>query len=635
MTKQVRPWQASVLLALLTLAVYWAGLAGGFFFDDGPSILQAPGLRMSEFTWEAITQAWYSGGAGPTGRPLAQLSFALNHYFSGFDPWAYKLTNLAIHGLCAILAYGVVREMFRGYVAAEPQYKRWLALVVAALWLLHPLQLLPVLHVVQRMTSLSTLFLLAALWLHLVARRGAEPLKPGLLLVAWCVFWPLSIVSKETGLLFPIFVLAWELLLRRVEAGRLDAFAKVYTALCLAIAAGVVGYLLSSRSQWLWVGYEFRPFDLPQRLLTEARVLWLYVGLAVLPRWSALSLYHDDVVISTDWLTPWTTVPAVLTWLAVLWLVWRLRQRAPLAAFGLAWFLIAHLLESTFLPLELVHEHRNHLALLGLLLAAAAGLQAWSRGRLKPATMAIVALLLILLCAGLTALRAHQFGDDLRRVFAQVQHHPDSPRSRYEAGMMVAGLPAAADPGSMAYKTARHHLDRATALDAHHKIALLEILALDCRAGLGVNQPALQELTYRLRATQFAPADRNILYQAKESAIAGSRCLNGEQMTALFRAGLANPQVTPFVQAMLHSWLADYLWLGERDLAGAKAALARSLALNPGQASNRLKWAQLLWIGGERQVALQSLLALRSERLTREERETLEQLLAAGNMTSP
>lgn len=635
MTKHVRPWQASVVLALLTLAVYWAGLSGGFFFDDGPSILQAPGVRMSEFTWEAIAQAWSSGGAGPTGRPVAQLSFGLNHYFSGFNPWAFKLTNLGIHGLCTILVYGVVRELYKGNDDAEPQHRPWLALAVAALWLLHPLQLLPVLHVVQRMTSIATLFLLAAFWLHLVARRNAEPLKPGLLLVAWCVFWPLSILSKETGLLLPVFVLAWELLLRRAQAGRLDAIAKVYAALCLTLAAGVVGYLLSSRSQWLWAGYEFRPFDLPQRLLTEARMLWLYVGLAVLPRWSALSLYHDDVVISTDWLTPWITVPAVLGWLAVLWLVWRVRQRAPLAAFGLAWFLIAHLLESTFLPLELMHEHRNHLALLGLLLAAAAGLQAWARDRLTPATMGIFALLLILLCAGLTALRAHQFGDDLRRVLAQVQNHPDSPRSRYEAGMVIAGLPAAAEPGSLAYKTAMHHLDRATALDAHHKIALLEILALDCKAGLGINQKALQDLTYRLRATQFAPADRNILYQAKESAIAGPRCLNREQMTELFRAGLANPQVTPFVQAMLHSWLADYLWLSERDLAGAKAALARSLALNPGQASNRLKWAQLLWIGGERQGARQLLLALRSERLTREERETLEQLLAAGNMTSP
>ncbi|MDP3701020.1 MAG: pilus assembly protein PilF [Hylemonella sp.] len=635
MSKYLSPWLAAALLGALALAAYWAGLAGGFFFDDGPSILNAPGLRMSEFTWEAIGQAWFSGGAGPTGRPVAQLSFGLNHYLSGFNPWAFKLTNLAIHGLCALMAYGVVRELLRGRAEIKSYDERWVALAVAALWLLHPLQLLPVLHVVQRMTSLSALFLLAAFWLHIVARRRDGPLKPGLLLLAWCVAWPLSILSKETGLLLPLFVLGWELLLRRSEVGRLDKFAKIYTGICLVLVAGVAWYLLSSRSQWLWAGYELRPFEAGQRLLSEARVLWFYVGLVVLPRWSALGLYHDDFAISTDWLTPWTTLPAVLGWVVVVVLVWRLRARAPLVAFGLAWFLIGHLLESTVLPLELVHEHRNYLPLLGLLLAATAALLRWTQDRTKPTTLGIIAVVLLLLCAALTAFRAHQYGDDLRRAFGQVQHHPDSARSQYEAGMLVAGLPAAAQPGSLAYKTAHHHLERALAVDAHHKMALFEIVTLDCKANLGVNQPALDELMHRLRVTRFAPGDRNILYYAKEMAVAGQRCLDRSQMTELFRAALANPKVTASVQAILHSWLADYLWLSERDLAGAREALARSLALNPGHPSNRLKWAQLLWISGERQAARELLLKLRADRLTGEERQTLEQLLATGNIEKP
>jgi len=625
----------AVLLAVLALAVYWPGLSGGFFFDDGPSILNVPSLRMGELTWEAIVQAWFSGGAGPTGRPVAQLSFGLNHYFGGFDPWSFKLTNLGIHGLCAVMVYGVVLELFKGREGVEPRHERWVALALAALWLLHPLQLLPVLHVVQRMTSLSALFLLAAFWLHIVARRPAGPMRPGLLLLAWCIAWPLSVLSKETGLLLPLFVLVWELLLRRATVGRIDGFARICVAVCLALGAGVVFYLLSSSSQWLWAGYESRPFDAAQRLLTEARVLWFYVGLALLPRWTALGLYHDDIEISTGWFTPWTTVPAVIGWLAVLLLVWRLRKRAPLVAFGLAWFLIGHLLESTVLPLEVAHEHRNYLPLLGLLVAATAAFQQWTQGRAKPAIVGLIALALILICAALTALRAHQYGDDLRRALAQVQHHPDSARSRYEAGMQVAGLPAAAEPGSLAYKTARHHLEHATALDTHHKMALFELLSLDCRAGLGVNPSALAELMNRFRDTPFAPGDRNILYYAKEMAIAGQRCLDRSQMTELFRSALANPKVAPSVQAMLYSWLADYLWLSERDLAGAREALARSLALNPGQPSNRLKWAQLLWISGERQAARQMLLALRAERLTGEERQTLEQLLATGNIAEP
>ncbi|MCZ7654257.1 MAG: hypothetical protein M5R42_08155 [Rhodocyclaceae bacterium] len=80
---------------------------------------------------------------------MAQLSFALNHYFSGFAPFAFKATNLAIHALCGagILAGAAVvgRATFRN--AAAPALA--LAGLVASLWLLHPIQLTPVLHVVQ------------------------------------------------------------------------------------------------------------------------------------------------------------------------------------------------------------------------------------------------------------------------------------------------------------------------------------------------------------------------------------------------------------------------------------------------------------------------------------------------------
>ena len=81
----------------LLIAIYWPGLHGDFFFDDGPSILQAEGVRIENLSIESLRQAFLSGHAGPSGRPVAQLSFALNYYFSNFDPFRFKATNLAIH----------------------------------------------------------------------------------------------------------------------------------------------------------------------------------------------------------------------------------------------------------------------------------------------------------------------------------------------------------------------------------------------------------------------------------------------------------------------------------------------------------------------------------------------------------
>ena len=84
---------------------------------------------------------------------------------------------------------------------------------------------------------------------------------------------------------------------------------------------------------------------------------------------------------------------------------------------------------------------------------------------------------------------------------------------------------------------------------------------------------------------------------------------------------------------MLHSWHADYLWLREKDMPAARKALAQSLALNSSNVSNRLKWAQLLFIGGEREPARLLLLELRDKNLSAAERTTLNELLATHTIS--
>lgn len=613
--------------------MYWPGLQGAFFFDDGPSILIPPGVRLTQFTWEQVASAWASGGAGPTGRPIAQLSFALNHYFSGFAPWAYKLSNLIVHVINSAMIFVVLQEFFFDSEETTSVQFRWVALIGALLWMFHPLQLLPVLHVVQRMTSLSSLFILVAFWVHMVARRKSGFVAFACLLLAWGLVWPLSVLSKETGLLLPVFVLLWELLIRRSQMGKLDIFAKIYAGVMAAVLFSVGMYLTLDLSQWLWAGYEFRPFDLTQRLFTQTRVLWFYVGLAVFPRVSAFGLYHDDFVVSRGWLEPWNTLPAAFLWLVVLWLVWYWRRRVPFAAFGLAWFLVGHLLESTVLPLEMVHEHRNYLPLLGVVICVLVGLcELVRRGLLTLREVIGIGMLGLLGCIAITALRAHQFGDELRRTLAEVQYHPNSPRAQYNLGIVLSGLPMVTQIDSAANLSALEHLSRATELDKSFKMALLELLSIKCRSGAGVDEVALNELLERLKGTLFAPSDRNVLFYVKEMAVAKQLCFTREQVASLFMAAAENPKIDIAVKAMLFSWLADYYWLSERQLSLAKDALIRSMTLNPAELSNRLKWAQLMWLSGERSESLKILHELRSERLLAEERQTLEEMLSESVM---
>lgn len=629
-------WAAllAVLLAAALLAIYWAGLHGAFIFDDEANILLVDGIRMTDFNAQSLALAAGSGHAGPFGRVVAQLSFALNHYFSGFDPFVFKATNLAIHAANGLLVYLVTARLLAA--AWQPLPGRcWsvaAATLVTVFWLFHPLQLTSVLLVVQRMTSLSALFLLAAFLLHLRARQGDARYPLASLLLAWAVLWPLAVMSKEIGLLFPCFVLAWELTLRRVQAGCLDRPARLFAA-ALGVGVGLAAaYALSARGGWLWAGYEFRSFSLPERALTETRVLWFYIGLIVMPTLERLALHHDYFVVSRGLIAPWTTTLACFGLLLLFVVAWRTRCRAPLIAFGLLWFFVGHAMESTLLPLEIAYEHRNYLPSLGLLLVFAAGVRPLFDKPGAGRTLALTALAAGLVNACLvTALRSHQFGDEIRRVQLEVQHHPDSVRAHYEAGQMFFRIAEHAGDETPAAGFAHRHFVRAMELEPTFKLAGLGLLAIECRAAGKAGEHWLPEMLVRLRSTPFLPGDTAFFYGLKELSIAGRLCLSRQQVDALFAAAVANPKITRSATAALHSWHADYLWLGQRDLPAAKAALARSLEVLPSNPSNQLKWAQLLYLGGDAGAAGQLLRGLGEERLSSAERALRAELLTLAS----
>jgi protein O-mannosyl-transferase len=616
------------------VGVYWPGLHGDFFFDDLPNILVAEGVRLETLSVEALQVAMTSGLSGLFGRPVAQLSFAVNHYFGGLDPFAFKLTNLALHAASGLLVYRLAFRLFSS-VRPSPDRHRWIVAsgLVAALWLLHPIQLLPVLHVVQRMTILAAFFLLAALLCHIRGRQQGGIKGFAWLALGWGVLWPLSCLSKETGLLFPLFALAWELIVRRAMSGSLDRFARAFAILAGAGSALALVYLISPLGQWLWAGYGLRSFSLVERVLTEGRVLWFYLGLILFPRIEAFGLFHDDFAISSGILVPWTTLPALGGLVGLAWLAWWARKRMPLVSFGLAWFLIGHGMESTVLPLEIAHEHRNYLPLFGILLTAVALLMRTGAvaGPLKTAGISL-AVVMLAYFPFVTSLRAAQFGDEFRRTQLEAQHHRDSARSQNEAGRVLAVIAEQQGPSSPAFSLARNHYELAGQLDQSFKMSWLGLIHLNCQARIPVERAWVDELAARLRETPFAPGDRNVLYSLKEMSIARSICLDRQDVDTLFAAAIANPGVSTEVRAMLHSWHADYLWLHENDLVAARGALGKSLALVPMNPSNRLKWAQLKLVAGDLEEAQTLLHALQGEHLSLEERKNLNELLIPSSM---
>ncbi len=462
--------RAIALPALLTLAaiVYSPGLHGPWLFDDYPNILENAVVRLEVLGAASLWQSAFGGqGAGPFGRPLAYLSFALDAYRAGGtgSAFPFKLTNLFIHAVNVVLVWllagAIARRLPR--LPHVPVF----ALGVAVLFALHPIMLSSVLYVVQRMTSLAATFSLAALLCWLRARQctttvaadaastSAHPVqvasaanrvnvgaaRTAAWLLAGGVFFLLGIFTKENAVLtLPLALLLDATLYASARPwcwwGRLAPRAR--WAL-LGLAAVVTALVLTTAAQHFAGGYAARSFTLAERLLTEARVLWFYLGLIFLPRIDAFGLHHDDIALSTGWLAPWTTLPAVIGLALLLGVgLWALR-RQPLLAIGILWFLIGHSLESSFIPLEIAHEHRNYLPALGPYMLLAGGFCIiWQRAPRRQA--ALLAVLLVAVLAGTTTLRASQWRDDLSFSQYEVAHHPDSARARNDLASDLARL---------------------------------------------------------------------------------------------------------------------------------------------------------------------------------------------------
>jgi hypothetical protein len=168
----------------VVLAVVFAGLLayqnsffGPFVFDDTDSIFQNRTIRHLWPPWEALSPP-HGSGATVEGRPLLNLTFAVNCALGGTTPWGYHVVNLVIHILAGLVLFGIARRTFLQPVMAKrfETEATSLALAIAVIWTIHPLQTKAVTYVSRRAESLMGLFYLLTMYCFV---RGAESEKRG------------------------------------------------------------------------------------------------------------------------------------------------------------------------------------------------------------------------------------------------------------------------------------------------------------------------------------------------------------------------------------------------------------------------------------------------------------------------
>lgn len=422
----------SLLCAALAYLVLLPGLPGDFVLDDIRNIVENSGIRLQALDLAAVRDAAFSTQFGGTIRTLPTLTFALDYYRGeGLDAGTFKVTNLGIHALTTLALAWFLRSLLQ-ISGVAPARASWAALALALAWALHPLQVSSVLYVVQRMQTLATLFIVLALWAYLQARHAqmkGRSGRTGWMLTA--LLWVMALGCKEDAVLLPAYLLALELTVLRFRADDPELADNLRRGYLLATAVGAAVYLLVIVPHyWSWNAYSGRNFSSFERLLTQGRVLCIYLWQMIAPSPGHMPFFYDWLQPSRGLLSPWTTVPAWLLLMALLAAAWRVRHSRPLLAFGVLMFFAGHFITSNVIPLELAFEHRNHLPLIGVVLAAGdlLGL-AYSRLRMSTRLTAVICALLLTVLATATLVRAQTWHSGLSLAQASTQLTPQSVRA--------------------------------------------------------------------------------------------------------------------------------------------------------------------------------------------------------------
>ena len=379
----ITPWIAAGILAAAGFAVYANSLRVPFFFDDPLAILDNPTIRNLTALGDVLMPP--NNGSGVTGRPLVNLSLAINHALGGSNPVGYHAGNILLH-ICAGLAlFGLVRRTLMSPVLRDHLGEAALpvAFLTAGLWMLHPLQTESVTCVIQRTELLVGVFYLLTLYSFTRATAERSPLWPALAIAACFA----GMASKEVMVSAPLIVLLYD---RTFVAGSFAEAWRRRRGIYLGLAASwlLLGFLVAGaggargEAAGFSVGVTWWSYALKQ---CEAIVL--YLRLTAWPN-PLVVFYGTEVVTHPAEVWPHALLLIALV-TATCWAAWR----RPKLGFAGLWFFAILAPSSSVVPLvtQTVSEHRMYLPLVAPLVLGVSGLYL-ALGRRAYAIAALAAL---------------------------------------------------------------------------------------------------------------------------------------------------------------------------------------------------------------------------------------------------
>lgn len=546
-----------VVVSIIAVWCYWDGLFGGLYFDDNHVIRENKLIRIDSLDWSSLVSAANSFQAG--GRQLSMLSFGLNFYFFGELILAFKAVNLALHLLVGFVLYFVTKMLISALNQSNLNINdsrhdmvEWVPLLASSFWILYPINLSTVLYISQRMTILASLFIAIGIACYLFIRiSNLNNLKKILFILLFTsVFTVFAYKSKENGILLPAYILLIEAVvfqqwLRKIRGiWNVSRVFKVILAVAVALAAFAAIEILSSFLIRQIEGYEGRAFTLYERVLTQFRALSFYLSQILVPNNAELSMWHDDIQISTGLLQPVTTLISMLIVLGLLFLAMSTTSRNRIISLSILWFFLGHSLESTIIPLEMIHEHRNYFPSFGVALFIS--YLVLSSKYIRKEVSLLIVFSLLALNVGVLHARSKIWSHDQVKAVHEAKYHPYSPLAQFSMAryLFVSGIEGDLKAAELAEKV----LVENTSLDKTTVASEMLLILLSDQSQVELQQVWISNTVQKIRDVGFNAITSRALSGLLEHLQKDSSQLNPDDLEPIFieLGNQAHPQFATF-----------------------------------------------------------------------------------------
>lgn len=445
-----RPWAAATFVLIAAMIAYAPAMRAPFQFDDLETIA---GNTSIQHLVPLQIPLHPPADIGTTGRPVVNLSFAVNYALNDWlgvdqapgshDPnltTGYHVVNLLLHLLTGALLFGVVRRtlLTSRIVETWREHADGIALAVASLWLLHPIQAEAVNYLTQRTELLVSACYLGTLYAAIRAWEAPAPRSRNAWYIGSLVIAMIGMGSKEVMVTAPLGVLlyarafhalSWRDALR-VEGGRR------WYHVALFVSALIVAWSVVSGARAETVGFDLG-ITWRQYLYTQAWAVARYLRLMVWPSGFVID-YGRNAITGLRGIPGAVLLASLLAAAIVMW------RKRPGIAFLASWFFVLLAPSSSVVPIrtEVAAERRVYLAFAAVATAAVLGLLVWlrhssARQAFTPGRVRAGFVALCLFLAGLTYRRSEVFASPETLWREAVDRVPDNPRARQNLALAM------------------------------------------------------------------------------------------------------------------------------------------------------------------------------------------------------